>query len=338
VTEPHAQPAAPSAGHTAAGHTGAGDAVTIAVLSDTQTMTERAPDLYRGATAWLAEHAAELGLRLVLHVGDVVNRGDEDEEQYRVAADAHRTLLDAGLPLLVTSGNHDNDDQLRESRQLRLFNRHVGAAQLAGQACYRGSWAPDAAENSYALLDGPDGGLLALALEFGPRPQVVQWADRLLTEHADRPAFLVTHAYLDPDASRTQSHSRFHPRAYVGSADGLDGEQLWDRLVRRHANLVAVFCGHQIPGPVSYRVDLADDGHGVLQSFQNWQSAPADLLACVRLVTWQVSGRLRLRVINTATGEWEHRAGYEENLIGGLAAAQVCYPGKPAAVDVWRSA
>ena len=309
--------------------------VTVAILSDTQALTEYAPDLYAGLTEWLAEHADELGLRLVLHVGDVVNRGADDEEQYRVAAAAHRTLLDAGLPLLVTGGNHDYDDQLTRSRDLTLFNRYVGAAQLAGQRCFAGSWEPGAAENSYALLDGPEGGLLALALEFGPRPEVVAWADQVLTEHADRPAFLVTHAYLDPDASRTASRSRFHPRAYVAASDGLDGAQLWTRLLTRHANVVGLFCGHQIPGPISYRVDLADDGHGVLQSFQNWQSAPPELRACVRIVNWQASGRIRMRVINTATGAWERHAGYEVDVVGGLAAAPVRYPAHPDPIEVW---
>jgi len=186
----------------------------FAVLPDTQIMTEFDPSAYLGETRWLADNAADLDLRLVLHVGDVVNKGRRDPAQYLVAARAHRGILEAGIPLLVVPGNHDYDDELDETRGLSLFNAHVGFAALAGQPEIAGTFADGALENSYALLDAPSGGVIALALEFGPRPEVVAWAQDLLVRHADRSTFVVTHSYLDPDARRTHMQSSYHPRAY----------------------------------------------------------------------------------------------------------------------------
>lgn len=304
------------------------DAFTFAVLPDSQAMIAYAPDVYVGVTRWVAARAAELDLRLVLHVGDVVDRGAADLDQLAAARDAHATLFAAGIPLLVVPGNHDYDDLLERTRGLTGFNEFVGTATLTRQPEYAGRFPGGGAENSLLLLDGPVGGVLALGLEFGPRPEVVAWADRVLAEHRDRRALVVTHGYLDPDAERTSQRSRWHPRSYPGSVDGLDGAELWDRLLSRHPNVAMVFCGHQITGAASYRVDAGADGVPVLQSFQNWQCAPNDLLGCIRIVDWW-PGRVRLRVVNTATGAPVSAPGYDVDLTLDARAIGTRFPAAP---------
>lgn len=288
----------------------------FAVLPDTQIMTEFDPQAYLGETRWLAENAPALDLRLVLHVGDVVNKGQRDPTQYVVAARAHQHLLDACIPLLVVPGNHDYDDELDETRALSLFNAHVGFTALAGQPEFAGTFADGAAENAYALLDPPSGGVIVVALEFGPRPEVVDWAEKLLRQHDDRSAFVLTHSYLDPDARRTHIQSSYHPRAFPGSTDALDGEQLWERTLRRIPNVVGVFSGHQVPTPISWRVDANDNGDGVVQSYQNWQMAPLVSMPRIRLVWWRPSTRqFCMRVVDTRTGGYVDEPGFDVELV-----------------------
>ena len=38
-----------------------------------------------------------------------------------------------------------------------------------------------------------------LALEFGPRKDIVRWANDVMDRHQDREAILITHAYTTPD-------------------------------------------------------------------------------------------------------------------------------------------
>jgi hypothetical protein len=305
--------------------------IRIAVLSDSQMMTLRAPERYLTAVGWLADHWADLGLDLVVHVGDVVNNGADDPAQFQLAARAHQELLDAGVPLLVAAGNHDYDDMLAATRRSTTFNQHVGYHALHRQPGFH-SLEPGAAENSYLLVNDR---LLVMALEFGPRPAVVDWAAGVLAEHADRTAILVTHSYLDGDGELTGDRSRFHPRSFPAAADGLDGEQLWDRLIRRHAGVAAVLCGHQIPRPVAYRLDAGDAGRPVLQSFQNWQCAPDDLMGCLRLITVRPDEVL-LDVVDTATGELLDGAanpGYHARI--DLARPGARYPAQGDDLDRW---
>lgn len=293
----------------------AGDGITFALIPDTQLLAVAEPDLYLGATAWLAAHADRLGLAMALHLGDVVNNGADDEAQYDVAARAHRTLLDAGVPLLVAPGNHDYDDMLARSRDLSMFNRYVGQRQLGHRCWLGGTYEPGATENCYATVDAGGSGYLFVSLEFAPRPPVVAWAEDLLRRHRERYAVVVTHGYLDPDGGRTRPGSKYHPQDYPGSTDGLDGEDLWTRALRDHPNLVAVFCGHQIPETVSYRVDAAEYGNPVLQSFQNWQSTPRGGAGRIRLVRFEPgTARIRMCVVNTASGEYEKDDGYDVDL------------------------
>jgi len=95
-----------------------------------------------------------------------------------------------------------------------------------------------------------------------PRPEVVNWADQVLTAYADSPAIIVTHAYLYSDGQRYNHVGRtcqfsgdcisltppgsnpqcWNPICYL--ADGTDGEMLWNSLVKLHSNILFVFSGH----------------------------------------------------------------------------------------------
>lgn len=312
--------------------------VAVAVLPDSQSMTRYRPAAYLQLGSWLASRAQALGLDLALHVGDVVDSGAEDVEQYVVAARAHQMLAEAGVPLLVAPGNHDYDDLLMQSRDAHLFNAHLGWDAVHDQEWFGGSQEEGSAENSFALIDAAAGPVLAMVLEFGPRESVIDWAHEVLTTHSDRAAFISTHCYLDPDAERTSHRSRWHPRSHQGAADGLDGAEIWKFLLRHHDNVVAIFSGHQIPGIVSHRVDLTDGGSGILQTFQNWQCAPPHLSACIRLLRWfPESGQVTMQVINTATGREEHQDGYFVDVTIGPSAVHTRWPAVPIPVDYWPS-
>lgn len=306
------------------------DEICFAVVPDTQIMARDEPDLYHRMTGWLADHADELGLAMVLHVGDVVHNGASDEDQFRVAVSAHRRLLDAGVPMLVGAGNHDFDD-IHVDRGLTTFNRHVGAAALGEMPWFGGMMTAGGEENSFVRVDTPEQGYLFVVLEFGPRPETVAWAERLVADHRDRRVFVLTHGYLNGDGTLSGIGSDYHPTTWAGTADGMDGQTLWRRSLRRWPNLAGVFCGHQIPDNTSYRVDLGDAGNPVLASFQNWQFEPRGGKGRVRIVRWQPGAEtVRMQVVNTATGSYETYGGYDVAVDLDPAAAGVCYPGTQA--------
>lgn len=67
---------------------------------------------------------------------------------------------------------------------------------------------------------------------------------------------------------------------------------------------------------MSWRVDANDVGSGVLQSYQNWQMAPLESMARIRLVWWRPSTRqLRMRVVDTKTGRYVDEPGFDVELV-----------------------
>ena len=89
---------------------------------------------------------------------------------------------------------------------------------------FKGTFEPGHIENSYQLFDVPNGGgrWLVIALEFGPRDEVLAWADGIAKQYADTPAMVVTHAYLYDDDTRydhvARPHQAWNPHGYYDGA------------------------------------------------------------------------------------------------------------------------
>ncbi len=61
---------------------------------------------------------------------------------------------------------------------------------------------PERSENSYHIFEAAGRKLLSLCLEFGPRKDVVRWANEVVAKHSDRKLYLSTHAYIYYDDTR----------------------------------------------------------------------------------------------------------------------------------------
>lgn len=282
--------------------------VSFIVIPDTQGLSNHHPELYGPLAEQVVAAREPWNVQMVLHVGDVVDRGDDDPEEYDRAAAGLGPIAAAGLPMLISSGNHDYDDQLASSRRLNLF-RSQFAALVADDAV---TFEPGGIENSWATISTPQGNLGFLSLEFAPRDEVLAWAADLLSRHPEHQVVVNTHAHLFIDGERTRPGCAHHPHDYVGTQDGNDGEQVWQKLLRHHGNVLAVFSGHHVWDHVAHRVDRTDVGQPVLQSFQNWQGAERNGEGRFRIVTVDLAARrLRSCVILPTTAEVDDREGYD---------------------------
>src|SRR3712207_9410295 len=79
---------------------------------------------------------------------------------------------------------------------------------------------------------------IVFCLEFGPRADVVRWANELNDKHAKREAILVTHAYVYYDDTRYDwakhgPKQSWNPHNYAVAKstndDVSDGEELWQK-------------------------------------------------------------------------------------------------------------
>jgi hypothetical protein len=158
-------------------------------------------------------------------------------------------------------------------------------------------------DNSYAITQVAGQRWLFLGLEFGPRDAVVDWADAVLSAHADIPALLFTHAYLYSDGTRydrtRDPPQPFHPDTYgLTPEQGInDGEDLWRKLVEPHENVKLVASGHVLPDGTARAVSQRASGSAVHELLANYQTC--ELCPCaeveggggyLRLLTFDADG------------------------------------------------
>ena len=283
----------------------------IVIIPDTQDVATFHPERLLKMAEWIVGNAESLNVKMILHVGDVVNNGALKEEQWQNHKAAFDRIDQAEIPLVFAIGNHDYDNILNENRSSDAFNRYCGMARYKDRPWFGGVFEDQKTENMFARMDIAGRKFLFLVLEFGPRDEVLDWAGRILEKYADHDAIVVTHAYMYPTGRRTQPGDQHNPKIYKGAHGANDGEDVWHKCLKHHQNVKAVFSGHHIPNHISYRFDLGAGQNLVFQSFQNWQCAECGGDARIKVLKYRPSlNQIELNVVNPQTGESETEEGF----------------------------
>ena len=303
---------------------------TLLVLPDTQNYAKYAknqPNFDR-MCRWVAEHREPWRIGFALHQGDIVEQndiaagggqggGDQDSDSQWASARRALDLLGGKLPVAFATGNHDygpRSAETRASRFPKVFPLDWNPRTLPiAQGGVLVETAPNAfgvrtLENAVYEHRPPFGRpVLVVALEWGPRRAVVDWAREVLARprYAGHLGILVTHSYLKPNDERSgQNEGR--PRASGNphnygtgkGGDTHDGEDLWQALVKDAPQIELVFSGHEMGAHVGYRVDKATAGHDVHQMLFNAQGLGGGSFergnggdGWIRLVTFEPDGR-----------------------------------------------
>lgn len=281
------------------------DPWTLVVLPDTQQYTYVYPDVWYAQTRWIAEHAAELNVLLIAHVGDITewNTLPEWNNAERGFAD-----LDGVAPLMIVPGNHDYDVTMERVSRLSQF---WTPDEVRATPTFGGLYEPDKTDNSYLVTTIRGQPWLMLGLEWGPRDAVLDWAGTVLDAHADHHVVIVTHAYTYLDNTRydwaTHGNGQaYNPHNYVGVAwpEVNDGEEIWQKLVGSRANVDVVVSGHVPDAGVGRLSSVAAGGKLVHQLLADFQSGPMGGNGYLRLMTFY-GDRIEVRTYSPYLDDYE---------------------------------
>jgi len=256
------------------------------VLPDTEVYTNKNPHLMRAQIEWINEHRVARKIAYILHVGDVTNRNTDRE--WQVARDCF-DMLGGKVPFILAAGNHDYDGT---PGRLSYMNEYFDTDEMKPWGTFGGQYEPGKLENQFHLMEIQGRKWIVVSLETGPRNAVIDWANKVLAEHKDRLAIVLTHAYLYYGNQRydhLQGGQRASPYGFYG--EGADGQQLWDQLVRKHANVMMVICGHLSSGYVGYRTDEGDYGNVVHQMMCDYEKMSGGGMGFLRLLEFLPDGK-----------------------------------------------
>jgi predicted phosphodiesterase len=272
---------------------------TLAVLPDTQNYSEKFPEQYLAQTRWIVENRRDRNIAAVLHLGDITNRNTLAEWENAVKA---MNQLDGHVPYFFVPGNHDySEGGVCQDRTTRL-NEYFPLDKFRDLTTFGGTYdrEPARMENNHQLFSAGGRDFVVIALEFGPRSDVVRWANEVAAKHKDRAAILITHAYMYYDETRYDwatlgPKQNWNPHAYgVAKAtndDVSDGEELWRGLVSKHENFILTLNGHVLGDGLGRIVTPTSAGRDVHQVLVNFQMKPKGGDGWLRLLEFKSDGK-----------------------------------------------
>lgn len=215
--------------------------LSIAHITDTQYLSESYPEVYAQLTSWLVDNADERELAFAVHTGDLVqNWVDPDQNETRARIEFERAsaiqgiLDDAGLPNSVLPGNHDNKRGVTND----LFNEYFPPSRYADEPWYGGSIGPDDNSANFSTFEHEGTRFLVLSLPYAYGDADLAWAEQVVLAHPDHNIIIATHEHVTPQTlevpAMRSANSRWVSR----------GQELWERVIAPHRNVVLVLSGH----------------------------------------------------------------------------------------------
>lgn len=240
----------------------------IIVLPDTQYYSLHFPEVFENQTKWIAENIEKHNIKFVIGVGDITHN-DTPEEW--VNADTALKHLDGVVPYVLALGNHDMPENAK-NRDTSLYNKTFPLERLQLNAGWGGRMGEDN-DNHWRTFEAMGEQFMVITLEFGPTDEHLAWANEVVAAHPDHKVIVTTHCYMNCDDTRVGNEDGGRPQGYA--VGGNDGQMIWEKFVRKHANIFLVVSGHIIcDESQGMRVDTGEQGNRILQILTNYQDRP----------------------------------------------------------------
>lgn len=258
---------------------------TFAVVGDTQKITYY--DYQNGTKHlnkiydWILSKQEERNIEYVMGLGDITEKGTIDAE-WELALGAINKL-NGKIPYSLVRGNHDN------SAKMNLYLKDLSKTPYS--TTYAGSY-DGTVNNTWRTIKAGSNGIpyLIFCLDYGPTDAILSWAGKIITEHPDHNVIITTHAYLFRDGTTLDSGDVCPPSD--SNAAYNNGDQVWEKFVRKYENIVLVLSGHDPCNQVVVRTDTADHGNRVTQMLIDPQGMDTTTLTgAVALLHFSADGR-----------------------------------------------
>lgn len=224
------------------------DDFSIVVLPDTQYASKTYPDVWDSTGEWIAKEKDSRNIKYALHVGDVVNNSDENEQWMRAVKGMDH--FHNSVPSIIGVGNHDMDDA-GNSRDAKAFNEQFPREKFSDLPTFGGTYPADRNDNSYHTFSAGATEWLIVALKYEPTDKELEWGNKVIADHPNHQTMIVTHSYQKGN-ERTET-----------------GDEIWNKLVKKHKNVSFVFSGHHVAAGMAE--DKGDEGNTVYQIQADYQ-------------------------------------------------------------------
>lgn len=245
---------------------------TIIILPDTQMYAKDNPswrkssrkEIFMLMTKWIVKQAIVDNIKFVLHMGDIVNE-DYESYEWENANDA-MSLLDDVVPYSMVVGNHDMapgepayiPDSMRNTTNFNNtfpYSRYNNKPWYGGRMMVDNFIPGDSYDNSYHFFKQGKLEFMIVNLEVSPTDRMLNWADSLIANNPGKRVIVSTHSYMQAKDKRDYPGGF----GYLPAGPGNTGQEIWEKLIKKHENIFLVLCGH-VANVDSHRGLLASRG------------------------------------------------------------------------------
>lgn len=252
----------------------------IVVFGDLQTYTMgRYIDYYSQSCNWIRKQFDKgVNISCILQVGDVTQ--NNTDAQWALFQEVSDTLSSV-IPFFVCIGNHDyswssakifnrSNSKINKYAHFPLSDKRIITYYKEGDLA-----------NYIARLDVEEN-ISLIVLEFGPRKEVIDWAEKYIKSHPDQRLLLMTHEWLNSEGQRISEGSDAELQL-KGYSSYSTPEEVWTRLVWPNDNIMCIICGHagfythlltenckgrQVPQVLFNLQYLINGGNGLIQIWE----------------------------------------------------------------------
>ena len=205
----------------------------FAVIGDTQMITRYYPDKLSCIYDWIVNNTKSKKIKYVFGLGDITDSNSKEEW-----AIAKREIgkLDGIVAYSLVRGNHDS---------VGRFNTTFGKNSSYLKEI-DGSY-DNTVNNTYNIFTAGDTDYLALNLDYCLDENVLMWAEEVVSTHPNHNVIVTIHTYLTKDGTTLDSKDLNTPTSYGAN---YNGEDLWNKLISRHKNIVMILSGHISSGRI----------------------------------------------------------------------------------------
>ncbi len=247
-------------------------AFSLAVVGDTQTMCNQGakgssamPGMYR----WIVDNVESKKIQYVLGLGDITEKGEDwghknnDTEAETLVGDREWayakeciSIMDGAVPYtLVRGAGHDGLARFNEwFADYTPYTDNIGGYMTEGDI-----------GNVYHTFEANGTKYMILCLDFGTKDPAIEWATDVIEEHPDYKVIVTTHSYLEKDGSLLETGEEYCPSQSYYDPNNNDGDDLWEKLIKKHENIFMVICGHMSCDDVVISQVQGDHGNTVTQ-------------------------------------------------------------------------
>jgi predicted MPP superfamily phosphohydrolase len=244
---------------------------TMVVVPDTQVYTTMRPGREENIKIldlmfdWMADNKEVRNIKAVVHVGDMTSK-NEPEEWKKIRNSYSK--IDGVLPYVVCLGNHDEKPARREAHLNEFFSMNENPLN---KGFYVDAFGKDELQNAYYTMEQNGQKLLILALEYGPRNAVVEWADEVIKAHPHHHVIVSVHEYLS-ESSRLRNDGLAIPEEHdvakaraaasrKGVTDVNFGVDLKRKLFDPNPNVEFIVNGHYGPNRINEHGEVVHAGY-----------------------------------------------------------------------------